>query len=130
MDKIRKITLEINRIEDDKHIPIFVNFKGTAQMDNVAAGINTLFRAVGVKFRVTPTIIRHAAATTSFNNAALEQWGNVIHHMKHSSATHKKYYVDENSAKHAARSGKLIQKLLRGRRLRLHRICCKTTCAN
>ena len=115
VNKIRSAILNSNGIEDVPSTPIFPAKNGKAQTaSNVSNSLTDMFKKVGFKHRVTCTSVRHTAATYSFNGATLNQWTAVIRHMKHSQATHERFYIDSNAIQLSTTANNLITRILRG----------------
>ena len=115
VDKIRPNISYSNRIEDLPSTPIFPANNGKAQTgSNLANALINMFIKVGFKHRITCTSLGHTAATYSFNRASLNQWTSVIRHMKHSQATHERFYVESNTIQLSTNANYLITRMLRG----------------
>ena len=115
VEKLRSHVLSLSGIADGPDVPIFSTTDGKWQkQSNIATSLTKMFQSVGFEHRVTCTALIYTAATTSFNNATLDNWQRVINHMKHSGGINKKYYVAHNAVKLACIARDLIGNLMRG----------------
>ena len=69
--KMRVQVLQSHGLEDGPNRALFCTRTGWTQR------ATNMFKAVGVTFNVTNATIRHAAATTSFNEVSVNQWHDV-----------------------------------------------------